>query len=273
MGELSSPIVACRPQSLRRPGSGRRRFPEKLRRGTGRRLSRLDALSRGGTRGRWIRLRPGWWRRNRISRYPPSGGHRVSVYRLIRGRSQRFQTAGGPDYGANYSNDNYRDPSYVESTPAYESQDPEEVLHQAEPQFDARRFRDARLDDFFKVQAAFANRDLSPLRDRMTPELYQLLDADVAELKRAGRVNHLDNIAVRDVEIAEAWRETGSVWATVRFRANLVDYTTDERSGAVVSGSRTEPVKFQELWSFVREVGFSATSNEWRLSAIEQEQE
>ena len=31
--------------------------------------------------------------------------------------------------------------------------------------------------------------------------------------------------------------------------ANLLDYTTDERTGQIVSGSRTEPVKFREYWT------------------------
>ena len=37
------------------------------------------------------------------------------------------------------------------------------------------------------------------------------------------------------------------------------------RSGGV-SGSRTEPVKFQEYWTFTRPVG----DHPWRLSAIHQ---
>jgi len=46
----------------------------------------------------------------------------------------------------------------------------------------------------------------------------------------------------------------------------IVDYTTDEQSGQVVDGSATDPVKFEEYWTFVRPVGPSA----WRLSAIQQ---
>lgn len=47
---------------------------------------------------------------------------------------------------------------------------------------------------------------------------------------------------------------------------NLLDYTTDDATGAVVSGSKTEPVKFEEYWTFTRPVG----NNPWRLSAISQ---
>jgi len=40
----------------------------------------------------------------------------------------------------------------------------------------------------------------------------------------------------------------------------------DEATGQVVSGSKTEPVKFEEYWTFTRPVG----NNPWKLSAINQ---
>jgi len=48
--------------------------------------------------------------------------------------------------------------------------------------------------------------------------------------------------------------------------ANLLDYTTDDATGSVVSGSKTEPVKFEEYWTLTRPIG----NNPWRLSAVNQ---
>jgi predicted lipid-binding transport protein (Tim44 family) len=79
-------------------------------------------------------------------------------------------------------------------------------------------------------------------------------------------VNRLENIAVRNVEIVEAWQETGQDFITALIYANLLDYTTDDATGQVVSGSKTDPVKFEEYWTFTRPVG----NNPWRLSAINQ---
>ena len=50
------------------------------------------------------------------------------------------------------------------------------------------------------------------------------------------------------------------------FLASLVDYTTDESGTQVLDGSRTEPVKFEEYWTFSRPVG----PDSWKLSAIQQ---
>ena len=92
-----------------------------------------------------------------------------------------------------------------------------------------------------------------------------MLQADVDGMKAKGQVNRLENIAVRSVEITEAWQESGMDYVTVRFLANLLDYTTDE-AGKVLSGSDAAPVKFEEYWTLTRPVGPGA----WKLSAIQQ---
>ena len=89
---------------------------------------------------------------------------------------------------------------------------------------------------------------------------------DCDRLRGQGRINRLDNIAVRSVTVTEAWQESGQDYVTAHFLANLLDYTVDEASGQVVEGNRTEPVKFEEYWTFVRPVG----PNAWKLSAIQQ---
>ena len=96
--------------------------------------------------------------------------------------------------------------------------------------------------------------------------MHATLQKDCDRLRQQRRVNHLENIAVRSVEATEAWQEAGQDFVTMRFLANLLDYTVDEATGQVVEGSRTEPVKFEEYWTFARPVG----PNAWRLSAIQQ---
>ncbi|ACM21195.1 transport protein, Tim44-like domain, putative [Geotalea daltonii FRC-32] len=132
--------------------------------------------------------------------------------------------------------------------------------------FDEQRFKDSVMDTFFRIQGAWMNRDLAPVSILLTEEMKNILQEDVSRLLRDRQVNRLENIAVRSVEIAEAWQESGQDFITASIYANLLDYTTDDATGAVVSGNRTEPVKFEEYWTFTRPVG----ANAWRLSAIDQ---
>src|SRR5574337_222231 len=139
-------------------------------------------------------------------------------------------------------------------------------IRQMDPGFEEGRFREACTDLFFKVQAAWAHRDLEPVRTILTPEMYTQLGADVTRLKNERKINCLENIAVRSVELTEAWQEQGQDYVTVRFLANLHDYTVDEATAQLVSGSRTDPVKFEEYWTVTRPVG----PNPWVLTAINQ---
>jgi predicted lipid-binding transport protein (Tim44 family) len=139
-------------------------------------------------------------------------------------------------------------------------------IRQMDSAFDESRFKDGAMDCFFAVQGAWMNRDLSTVSTLLTEEMTRLLQADMDTLRQQQRINRLENIAVREVEIVEAWQESGQDFITTRMYANLLDYTTDEATGQVVAGSRTEPVKFEEFWTLTRTVGGSP----WRLAAIQQ---
>lgn len=139
-------------------------------------------------------------------------------------------------------------------------------IRQMDPHFDERAFTDGCMDRFFRIQGAWANREMSGVRDLLTDEMFQVFQQEADRLRAKRQINRLENIAVRTVEITEIWQEGGNDFITVKIHANLLDYTTDERTGEVVSGSRTEPVKFQEYWTSTRPVG----NHPWRLSAIHQ---
>lgn len=139
-------------------------------------------------------------------------------------------------------------------------------IRQFDPNFDEGRFKDNVMDIFFKIQGAWMNRDLSSAKKLFTEEMNDIFQVDIDKLVKEKQFNRLENIAVRKVDITEAWQEAGQDFITALIYANLLDYTTDELTGQVVSGSKIEPVKFEEFWTFTRPVG----GNSWRLSAINQ---
>ncbi|HEY7204243.1 MAG TPA: Tim44 domain-containing protein [Methylomirabilota bacterium] len=139
-------------------------------------------------------------------------------------------------------------------------------IRQMDAGFDPRVFAETASDIFFKVQGAWTARDMASASPVLTPEMQTLLQGDCDRLRAERKVNRLENIAVRSAEVTEVWQESGQDYVTVHFLASLLDYTTDETGARLVEGSRTEPVKFEEYWTFVRPVG----PNPFRLSAIQQ---
>jgi predicted lipid-binding transport protein (Tim44 family) len=134
------------------------------------------------------------------------------------------------------------------------------------PTFARQRFCDQAMDSFFRLQAAWSARDLSPLHALFTDEVAVKLQNDIDRFKREQVINHVENIAVRTCELSEAWQEAGQDFVTVYFYANCLDYDVNETTGEVVRGSKIEPTKFEEFWTFTRPAG----DGTWKLSAITQ---
>jgi predicted lipid-binding transport protein (Tim44 family) len=135
-----------------------------------------------------------------------------------------------------------------------------------DPSFDADQFLKTAQDIFFKVQGAWNKQDTAGLHSLCGNQLMKTWEEELAQLQLRGQRNRMDNLALRESEISEVWTENGEDYITVRFQANLLDYTVDEKSGAVVSGSDSEAVRFEEYWTFVRPVG----PNRWKLTAVQQ---
>ena len=197
------------------------------------------------------------------------GGGIFLLFRMMRNRQTAPQPASG--YGQGYGGPQPQAQPQLYQAQAVES-GPSDLergvsnIRQMDAGFDPARFSDTASDIFFKVQAAWMARDIRQASAGVTPEMADTLQKDCDRLRGQGRINRLENIAVRSVTVTEAWQESGQDYVTVHFLASLLDYTVDEGSGQVVEGSRTEPVKFEEYWTFVRPVG----PNAWKLSAIQQ---
>lgn len=192
------------------------------------------------------------------------------LYRFIKRRREAAMSGSyyqgtegsGPTYQQSYE----PNPNYGTAPSETDLEQGLRYIRQMDPYFDEQKFRDLCMDYFFKIQGAWTGRDVTSVRNLLTAEMYKTIQTDADKLRSEKKVNRLENIAVRSVEITEAWQEQGQDYITVLFYANLLDYVIDETSGQVVSGSKTDPVKFEEYWTFTRSVG----SNPWQLSAINQ---
>jgi predicted lipid-binding transport protein (Tim44 family) len=193
------------------------------------------------------------------------------AYRFLTRKSNRTRENADAEWRpVNRDYDNRYDvPETIESHPPPQRSDVARGIEQIrtlDQDFDPVRFCDWAMDCFFRLQAAWSARDLSPVRTLLTDELFAQLQAEIDRLKREGKINHIENIAVRTCELTEAWQETGQDFATVYFYANCLDYDVNETTGEVVRGSKLEPTKFEEYWTFTRPAG----GNPWKLSAITQ---
>ena len=114
------------------------------------------------------------------------------------------------------------------------------------------------------VQAAWSNEDVEKLHTLATPEMVSYFTKDLEENKVRNDVNKISDVKLLQGDLAEAWREGETDYASVAMRFSLVDKTLERNSSRVVAGS-DQPIEVTEVWTFARRRG-----SDWELSAIQQ---
>jgi predicted lipid-binding transport protein (Tim44 family) len=115
-----------------------------------------------------------------------------------------------------------------------------------------------------EIQAAWSNEDVAKLHTLATPEMVKYLTDDIQANKARNVINKTSDVKLLQGDLAEAWREGDTDYASVAMRFSLVDKTLDRASGRLVEGSEV-PAEITEVWTFVRPRGAT-----WELSALQQ---
>jgi predicted lipid-binding transport protein (Tim44 family) len=115
------------------------------------------------------------------------------------------------------------------------------------------------------VNAAWDKEDLAALRLLATPEMVGYFGEELAQNAGRGLHDRVSDVTLLQGDLAEAWREARTDYATVAMRFSLVNALVERGSGRVVEGDPAKEQEATELWTFRREPGGS-----WMLSAIQQ---
>jgi predicted lipid-binding transport protein (Tim44 family) len=115
-----------------------------------------------------------------------------------------------------------------------------------------------------EIQAAWSNEDVARLHTMATPEMVSYFTGDLEKNKARNVVNKVSDTKLLQGDLAEAWREGDTDFASVAMRFSMVDKTIDRSSGRLVEGSE-QPAEVTEVWTFLRPRGAN-----WELSALQQ---
>jgi predicted lipid-binding transport protein (Tim44 family) len=115
-----------------------------------------------------------------------------------------------------------------------------------------------------ETQDAWSNEDVARLHTMATPEMVSYFVRDLDQNKARNLVNKVAGTRLLQGDLAEAWREGDTDYASVAMRYSLVDTTLDRGTGRVVEGNG-QPEEVTEVWTFLRPRG-----GNWELSAIQQ---
>ncbi len=114
------------------------------------------------------------------------------------------------------------------------------------------------------TQAAWSNEDIARLHTLATPEMVSYFTGDLQANRARNVVNKVSGTKLLQGDLAEAWREGDTDYASVAMRFSMIDKTVDRTTGRLVEGSETA-TEATEVWTFVRPRGAN-----WEVSAIQQ---
>ena len=114
-----------------------------------------------------------------------------------------------------------------------------------------------------EIQTTYSNEDISALRVKLTPEMLSYFSDQLAGNASRGVINRVTDVKLLQGDLAEAWQEGDTDYATVAMKFSLKDSMVERASGRTVEGG--EPSEVTELWTFMR-----ARGGNWLLSAIQQ---
>ncbi len=115
-----------------------------------------------------------------------------------------------------------------------------------------------------ELQEAYSREDYAALRRITTPEVMGYLAEELGEKASKGLRNEVYDVRLLAGDVAEAWREGGTDYASVALRFESRDITRNRSTGEIVEGE-DRVTETTEIWTFQRQNG-----GPWVVSAIQE---
>lgn len=115
---------------------------------------------------------------------------------------------------------------------------------------------------YVRMQQCWQNKNIEELRPFFTDSFYSQMEMQLKGIIDAKQTNHIERIAVLSVEL-EGFAQTETedkIYAEIKTR--IIDYTLDDKTGNVVSGSKTAEKFMTYEWELTRPTGKKTVRSE-----------
>ena len=124
----------------------------------------------------------------------------------------------------------------------------------ADPAFSEAAFKEKLANLYVRLQDAWHNKELSPLRPYLSDALYAQSDRQLDEHRRKGETSYIERIAVQDVSLTGWRQEQDRDVIIARLHTRITTYILNDATGQLVRGSRTAEKFMEYEWSLSRSV-------------------
>lgn len=142
-------------------------------------------------------------------------------------------------------------------TTSYSSLMPISTIKDNDPNFSEAAIKEKIGNLYVRMQNAWQSKEFEVMRPYMTDALYNQFKLQLDEIIRSECTNYVERISVLDVALS-GWRSDEAVDAIVAVvSTRIVDYTQNDRTGIVVSGSKTMEKFMTYEWTLIRSKGMT----------------
>jgi len=127
-----------------------------------------------------------------------------------------------------------------------------ESLKEIDPQFSEAEFKEKLAEFYVHFQRSWQAKDITDLRPYLTDTLYNKCDLQLDSYRKNNQTNHVDDPKVLSVELKYWKAEQNNHLIIAEINACIIDYVTDDKTGAVVRGSRTDKKYMTYEWTLKR---------------------
>ncbi len=128
-------------------------------------------------------------------------------------------------------------------------------LKRMDPAFSEEKMKEKVANLYIKMQQCWQDKTWDEMRTAMDDAIFNQFNMQLNNLIKNGCTNYMDNITVLGVELTGFGQDEKHDIVTALIRTRLRDYTVDDATGKVVSGSRTAEKFLTYEWTLVRTKG------------------
>lgn len=130
-----------------------------------------------------------------------------------------------------------------------------------DPNFRVQKLTEKAANLYVQMQNGWTAKDIEPLRPYFTDALFTQMERSLQEIKKRGETNMVERIAVLDVTPLGFKQSAGEDIITLRLRTRIIDYTVNDSTKKVVSGSRDREKFMTYEWDLLRPSGIKTSAD------------
>ena len=128
------------------------------------------------------------------------------------------------------------------------------VLKMKDPNFSEQEILEKVANQYVQMQNCWQDKNWEPMRAIMTDALWSQLNRQLEAIKRNGQTNYVERIAVLGTRFVGYHADEVNDNLVIELRTRITDYTVNDETGAVVSGSKTAEKFMTYEWTLIRSV-------------------